>query len=145
MRTHSSGNLALPIFIRLSRVNIRAAKKLPICRRPSKSFGVIFTFESSAMEILGGQRKKIKGMHVHATREGARKVETTPLLDYRTSVAAWALFEFSATTLRAYCLASTGLTLAPHPWTTPTSESIYLRTFKAPPACTQRLHKLAGN
>lgn len=75
----------------------------------------------------GEKRKKLKEMH------GARKVETTPLLDYRTSVAAWALFEFSTTTLRAYCLVSTGLTLGPHPWATPTSESIYLRTFKAPP------------
>lgn len=91
---------------------------------------------------MPGEKREAKR---NARREGARKVKTTPLLDYRTSVAAWALFEFSTTTLRAYCLVSTGLTLGPHPWATPTSESIYLRTFKAPPPCTQRLRKLAGN
>lgn len=67
------------------------------------------------MEIPREKRKKLKEMH----RKGARKVKTIPLLDYRTSVAAWALFEFSTTTLRVYCLVSTGLTLGPHPWLRP--------------------------
>jgi len=115
---------------------------LPICSWLSKSFEIIFTFKSSMMEMPRRKENKAKR---NACWEGVRKVETTPLLDYRTSVAAWALFEFSTTTLRAYCLVSTGLTLGPHPWATPTSESIYLRTFKTPSPCTQRLRKLAGN
>lgn len=61
-------------------------------------------------------------------------METTPLLDYRTSVAAWGhSLSSRLRPSRAYCLVSTVLTLGPHPWVTPTSESIYLRTFKAPP------------
>lgn len=99
-------------------------------------------YDGNAGRKENGTKRNARPRNV---REGTRKVETTPLLDYRTSVAAWALFEFPTTTLRAYCLVSTNLTLGPHPWATPTSESIYLRTFKASPPCTQRLRKLAGN
>lgn len=93
------------------------------------------------------KRKEIKGMHVHASQEGAREVETTPLLDYRTSVAQHGHSLSSrrrpSGLIVSFPRASPSALI--RGWATPTSESIYLRTFKAPPVCTQRLRKLAGN
>lgn len=97
-------------------------QKLPIFRRRSKSFGVIFTLESSE----GGKRRRRRRRNKRNARRGG---ESNPFIrlpdECRSMATLWALAE---RTLRAYCLVSTAS--SPSPSTT--SESIYLRTFKAP-------------
>lgn len=112
-----------PSLPRCSRTNLRAAEKLPICSRPSKSFEVIFTFESFAMEMPGEKRKRGKrNARLRGVGRGSAKSGDNPFIrlsdECRSTGTLWVLGDDP---LRAYCLVSTG----PHP--RPSSVRLRLR------------------